>query len=248
MKLHIVFYLAVLLVFPGMAFSEDGHDPVFEQANDFFSRGEFEKASELYEEITAAKGYAEPVLFNLANSYAQSGRTGKAILNYERAVVLAPSDPDIKGNLEKVRKENGLFLEPPEGLDKVFSKLSLNQWSTLVLAGLILAVAALLISLKLQFTRIATVITSSSCLLLLAFGSTGTVLRYKDFNPSIVTSPGAKLLVSPFEASASTGAIQEGRRVFPLKDHGDYSYVEDSSGRKGWLPVAALESVCGRPN
>jgi hypothetical protein len=243
---RLFFFIFMLLSLPGVLCAETRAEANFEKANENFSRNDFEKATQLYEELTHNHGFSAPVLFNLANSYAQQGLAGRAILNYERAAVLAPSDPDIMGNLEKVRKENGLFLEPPAGIDKIFYKLTLNQWTALIFAGLALSVMALLTSLKLTINRTAIVITSSTCFLLFSFGLTGTVLRYTDFNPSIVLSPEAKLLVSPFESSASVGAIMEGRRVFPIKDHGNYVYVKDSSGRKGWLLASFVESVCGR--
>jgi tetratricopeptide (TPR) repeat protein len=244
LRLFIFFFMLSSL--PGVLCAETGTGANFEQANEYFSRSEFEKATQLYEELTQNHGFSAPVLFNLANSYAQQGLVGRAILNYERAAVLAPSDPDIMGNLEKVRKENGLFLEPPTGIDKIFYKLTLNQWAALIVTGLALSAVALLTSLKLTINRAAIVITSSTCLLLISFGLTGTVLRYTDFNPSIVLSTEAKLLVSPFESSASVGAIMEGRRVFQIKDHGNYTYVKDSSGRKGWLLASFVESVGGR--
>ena len=34
------------------------------------------------------------------NSYARAGKPGLAVLNYERAALLAPDDPDINANLD----------------------------------------------------------------------------------------------------------------------------------------------------
>src|ERR1700734_1706005 len=47
--------------------------------------------------------YSADGLYNLANSYARSGKAGLAVLSYERAALLAPGDPDINANLEYVR-------------------------------------------------------------------------------------------------------------------------------------------------
>src|ERR1700734_1939106 len=48
-------------------------------------------------------GYSAAGLYNLANSYARAGKPGLAVLNYERAALLAPDDADINANLEYVR-------------------------------------------------------------------------------------------------------------------------------------------------
>ena len=47
-------------------------------------------------------GYSADGLYNLANSYARAGKPGLAVLNYERADLLKPNDPDIEANLRYV--------------------------------------------------------------------------------------------------------------------------------------------------
>src|SRR5712671_865156 len=51
-------------------------------------------------------------LYNLANSYARAGKPGLAVLNYERASLLAPDDADINANLEYVRAAAHVPTEP----------------------------------------------------------------------------------------------------------------------------------------
>jgi tetratricopeptide (TPR) repeat protein len=79
-------------------------DLSFTQCNAASSSGKYDEAITCYQKIIETRGYSAAVLYNLASSYAQSGNNGLAILNYERALRLAPSDPDILGNLEAVRK------------------------------------------------------------------------------------------------------------------------------------------------
>src|SRR6266852_5690075 len=51
-------------------------------------------------------------LYNLANSYARAGKPGLAVLNYERAWLLAPDDADINANLDYVRASAHVPMEP----------------------------------------------------------------------------------------------------------------------------------------
>jgi len=44
-----------------------------------------------------------------------------------------------------------------------------------------------------------------------------------------------RLLLSPFDKSESVGAIDQGRLVTVHRSYGDYVYVTDETGRKGWL-------------
>lgn len=53
-------------------------------------------------------GYSAAQLYNSANAYARSGNTALAVLGYERARVLAPTDADLRWNLHRVRDSAGL--------------------------------------------------------------------------------------------------------------------------------------------
>jgi len=56
--------------------------------------------------------YSADGFYNLANSYARAGKPGLAVLNYERASLLAPDDADVNANLEYVRASAHVPTEP----------------------------------------------------------------------------------------------------------------------------------------
>lgn len=238
MRLLLILFLSTT-VFAGTA-----EDSLFQEGNEAYSRGDYTEAILKYEQITETAGYAPSVLYNLANSYAQSGETGKAVLNYERALRLAPSDSDVSGNLQLVKKENGLFPKEASFTEQFFRVLSLNQWTALIPVTLILLTVFMLAATRYRFSRPLNIGVSAGCFLLLCLAIAGTLLRYQDFNPSVVLSPDAKLFISPFESSATIGALQEGRLVYPQKIHGNFSYVTDETDRQGWIPSSLIEPVC----
>lgn len=219
-------------------------DKLFEQGNAAYSRGNYVEAISHYQELIESRGYSAAVLYNLANSYAMSGQTGKAVLNYERALRLSPSHSDISGNLELVKKERGLFPKETSGVEKFFALLRLDQWTALFVISLFLLTCFLFSTLKFSFSKQLKTSVISSSFLLICLTATGIFFRYPFFNPSVVIAPEAKLFISPFESSASIGALQEGRLVYPIKRHGDFSYVVDETDRKGWVPSREIESVC----
>jgi tetratricopeptide (TPR) repeat protein len=57
--------------------------------------------------------YDAAALYNAGNAAARAGRYAQAILNYERAQLLAPRDPDVRANLAQVRARAGVEAEPP---------------------------------------------------------------------------------------------------------------------------------------
>jgi tetratricopeptide (TPR) repeat protein len=235
-----IWLLILMLALPMQLFAETTPTTDFDQANQAYSQGNYQQAITIYEKIIADKGYSAPLLYNLANSYAQNGQTGRAILNYERALILAPSDADITGNLEKLRQEAGLFDEQKSPSQKIQELLTINQWALLLLISL--AGLAGLAIFQLLTIRVKAFV-SVALLLPAGFSIFSIVCHYQSRASAIVISPSARLLISPFDSSSSLGTMAEGRRVSPLKRHQNYYYVTDAGGRKGWLAAAELESI-----
>lgn len=91
-RLFLIFY--TLLSFSAFA----GVSPAA-MADSLYMQGEYAKAAEAYSAIAQVDGDSPELLFNLANSYAQIGDLGSAILYYSRANRLAPTNKEIKNNL-----------------------------------------------------------------------------------------------------------------------------------------------------
>lgn len=236
--------VALLLVGQGaLCFAEDANESLFQKANEAYSRGDFQQAIILYQELTAASGYSPAVLYNLANSHAQAGETGRAVLNYERALRLSPSDSDIKGNLDLVRKESGLFPTELDVATRFFQLLTLHQWATLALLALAGFTIFQAITLRYRPGSRTAAGARIACILVLGVAVTGTAVRYQHFNPAVVVEDDARLLISPFTSATSVGTIQEGRLVYPQKSHGSFTLVRDETNRQGWLVSSALEPV-----
>lgn len=236
--------LLVLVLSVAAAGAETMPDQLFQQANEAYSRGDYPKAIDKYRQLTAVAGYSPSVLYNLANSYALSGQIGQAVLNYERALRLSPSDPDISGNLDLVKKETGLFAKEAFGAERFFRLLSLNQWSVAIVVALLAVTAFQLAAARFRFSRRLQIGVTTGCLLLFCLACAGTLAQYRYFNPSVVVDADAKLFVSPFDTAASVGTLQEGRLVYPQKRHGDFSYVTDETDRNGWIQTSMIEAVC----
>ena len=96
--------LAALSQLPGAA--AGAADPVrlMAEANQAYTRGDLDKALDLYGQAEEL-GVRDPVLyFNQGNTFARRGELGKAVACYLRARRLDPRDPDIARNLAWVRR------------------------------------------------------------------------------------------------------------------------------------------------
>ncbi len=235
----------VSLFSPCLAASENGDDSqnLFKQGNEAYSRGNFSAAAGFYEQLTAISGYGSGVLFNLGNSYARSGQAGKAILNYERALRLAPSNSDIQNNLELIRKESGLFPREYSWSEHFFQLLDLDQWTMSAFFFLVTITAFQVVSLKRRFSIQVQWLVSATSIMFFMLSLSGAFFRHTQWQPSVVINADSRLLLSPFSSSASAGSIQQGRLVYPDKTHGDFSYIIDETGRRGWITSSSIESV-----
>ena len=73
-----------------------------EQANKAYSEDKFIEALKIYEEAVAKEGVSTELYYNIGNTYYRLGSKGKAILYYERALALDPSNNDARENLDFV--------------------------------------------------------------------------------------------------------------------------------------------------
>ena len=76
---------------------------MFDAGNAAYLNEQYGEAAATYEEILAYGLHDPRLYFNLGNAYFKLGRLGPAILNYERALRLAPGDRDASENLELAR-------------------------------------------------------------------------------------------------------------------------------------------------
>ncbi len=261
-KLWVPLLVALCFFPPSMIAAQDtaqgesggAEDPValFEQANIAHTRGDYEQAVIQYTAIILKNGASDSLLCNLAGSYAADGRIGLAVLNYERALRLAPGDSAVQADLEQVRKDAGLYRDDRPLYERLAALLGADQWLMLFgFAFLLLAVSALAVNLGAGRAR-----RRDGILHLITFGSLmvmiltlfPALLRYQAWNDGVVVREDVRLLISPFAESASAGGIKTGRVVRPGRAHGDYVLVEDETGRSGWLAQGDFQLIAELPN
>ena len=74
----------------------------FEQANRFYTAQQYDSAASSYEKIVASGVTSGAVYFNLGNAYFRLKKLGLSRLNFEKAALLDPADPDIAANIKFV--------------------------------------------------------------------------------------------------------------------------------------------------
>lgn len=98
MKLNIISYIILALT---VAFPAAGAT-LTQEADSAYMRDDFAEATRLYLQIAETEGTSSDLYYNLGNCYYRQKQPGKAILYYERALRLDPSNEDARANLEFV--------------------------------------------------------------------------------------------------------------------------------------------------
>ena len=101
-------FLIVLL----LQLSVEPPTKAFVQAEILYQEGSFEEAARVYEEVSTLGFEDAVVYYNLGNAYFKAGHLGRAVLNYERALVLMPQDDDIITNLAYANEHVAGSVEP----------------------------------------------------------------------------------------------------------------------------------------
>ena len=97
-------YIILMLLLSGVVTYATDVKTLAEEATKMYQEGDYQKAIDLYNEMLSDDMESATVYYNLGNCYYKQGETAKAILNYERALLLHPGDNDIKYNLTMAQK------------------------------------------------------------------------------------------------------------------------------------------------
>lgn len=129
--------LAVALASAG---SGAAQQELFEMGNRLYQKGDWSGSVEAYEAVLAAGFVSADLHYNLGNAHFKRGDLGRAILSWERALVLAPGDPDVQANLELGRSLTADVVEP---LPRFWLFSAVSWWVGLLSRGLLVAIVAI---------------------------------------------------------------------------------------------------------
>lgn len=90
------------------------------EADSAYNKENYRLAIELYNRSIAEEGQSSTAYYNLGNAYYRNDNLGKAVVSYERALKLDPTNGDARQNLEFVRSR---IQDKPEDDTAFFSKL-----------------------------------------------------------------------------------------------------------------------------
>jgi hypothetical protein len=193
-----------------------------------------------------APGFSAAGLYNLANAYARQGKPGMAVLNYERANLLSPNDPDIDANLSYVRAASNLPAPSRSTFDRMVRIASPLALSWIGVMGLVIvgagALAARLAFRRRWMHRLAMLFGISMLGLTVANG----IALWPILHEGIVITGATPVRVSPVPMGDPLFVLPEAETVRIAVEHEGFFLIQTRAGRTGWVSRANLAPVVPR--
>lgn len=187
--------------------------------------------------------YSLAALYDSANAHARAGRPGLAVLDYERARLLAPADPDVKANLLVTRRMAGLPAEPDRWLSRTVGEADPALVSWLGVVGVaLLAGAAWAGRMAAPYRRWRAAIALMG-VALVALTLANAAAIWPRLHEAIVIVGSAPARISPAPMGEVSFVLKEAEAVRILGEHEGFVLVRSTAGRMGWVwhtQVAAI--------
>jgi hypothetical protein len=187
--------------------------------------------------------YSADGLYNLANSYARAGKPGLAVLNYERASLLAPDDADINANLEYVRASAHVPTESRSRFARIAQAAHPTLAAWIGVLGIALVGVGLLarnLARRLQWLRAVGILLGIA---LIALTVSNAMLLWPRMHEAVVLINQTPARVTPVPMGDTAFVLREAETVTMTAEHEDFILIRTRGGLSGWVARANLGTV-----
>jgi hypothetical protein len=219
----------------------------FQQANDAYAAGDYDKAIQIYERFIGEGVTHAAVFYNLGNAYYRKNAVGPAVANYERALYVDPDHYQAAHNLDLVisqtQRQLPRPLRPPWKQSLLFWDGSLAPRSPLWLAMGGWIAFWILVAIRtwrpVRYLRIAAAI-------LLILTVLFTLSAWAKTHPDPLAVVAAESLPVRFRTDGEATVrfeLSEGDRVILEIREGEWARVLTATGERGWCMAKDLIAV-----
>ena len=250
-----VFLILPILLLPillakGGCFAAETPSPeeLFFEANRAYKEGRYQNAIDGYQKL-AQNGYANGHLYyNLANAYFRSGRLGQAILNYKRAQVLIPRDPDLNYNLRFALDQTKDAVSPTQNyLNQAFfwlDSMTLRElmWAFALLNVIFWGILVLRLFSRPEWTYYVFIV----LLIFWLVGGTSLAVKWyqhKTDQRAVILTPVVDVLAGPEANDTVLFKLHEGTTVHRERTEDGWSLIQISPNKRGWIESSTIEQI-----
>lgn len=244
--------LIILILWGGMpVFAQESAE---QQAETLYREGKYPEAEEVYRKILDEGLESADLYYNLGNCYFKLGENTKAMLNYERALLLKPSDGMARYNLKMAQKN---VVDKIEILPELFlvrwykaveTYFSADQWGYFSIGFFIIFLA--MVALFLYAGSVGMKKTGFWVGIVVLFLTVGTIYfavkqdeRIMNREYAIITTPSVTVKGAPDNSGTALFLIHEGLKVRVIGSLGDWYNIRLADGNEGWVVKSDLEKI-----
>jgi tetratricopeptide (TPR) repeat protein len=225
----------------------------FNKANEAYNATNYAQAIRLYKTAEELNFTPAALYYNLGNAFYRSGRLGRAIASYRRALRLDPRDPDITENLSIARSQTDDGITVPETPAPVRSFLFVYYyvgfdelvWTCGVLMVLLFLTAA--VKLYFSWRGIKTLFLCLLCILLIAGTSAAAHWYFTHVRAAaVVIADDGIVRAGPRESYAEIFILHDGAEMRVLQKEHNWVKVQiqvANEVKRGWIQAQDIEII-----
>lgn len=242
----------IILLFLSLNLVAQSTEDLFSQAAIQYEQKEYTKALNSYNQIEAEGVFSSGIYFNKANCYYKLQQYANAVLYYEKALKLNPSDEDAQFNLKLVQLQlvDKLAQVPQPFYRKWMTSLknvmSIDDWAKV---GLLFLFIFCILFISFIFSRSYQFKKKVFSFSLISFfiSSLTLSIAYYSFKTqkteAILMQANAYIKSAPSNKSEDLFILHEGTKVEVLEIFNDWTKIKLSDGMIGWLESLAIEEI-----
>lgn len=231
-----------------------GHAVTKAEADSAYIRGQYQQAIKDYE-MLLKQGASADLYYNLGNAYYRSENITRAVLNYERALLLSPGDRDIRFNLQIARAKTIDKIVPESEMffftwyRSLVNLMSVDAWAWTALIALALLIVLLLVYLFSERIWLRKVGFFGGFVLLILFALSNLFAwqQKQDLlfrKGAIVISPSVTVKSTPAKNGTDLFILHEGTKV-SITDGTMKGWmgIRIADGKEGWIESNMIEEI-----
>jgi hypothetical protein len=211
-----------------------------------YLRGDYVGAVELWSQEIRAEGVTAARLAALGNAEWRLGRKGRAMVCWERALLIDPRDPVATAGIRHSLDAGGVDRPKPTAVEEYAAFLTADLWLLLAVAAFwttVLCVAlprlrGRVASEANQWTRVVALTVLALCFPGL-WGSRSLDAR------AVVRKPEVSLRLTPTQSGEPLRGVAEGDVVRTERALNGHMRVHTADGKTGWVRAGEIEAVRG---